>query len=199
MNNRLRVAVIGVGHLGQHHARLLAALDGADLVGVVDTKPGRADEVAAKYGTKAWPSASDLNGHVDAVTIAVPTVSHLEVALPFLERGVAALVEKPLAPTVADAERQVDGLQLLVDEEPRATPRHDRWERREQGVDRGRRRRRGFLRRASRLLSTRRAARLAATASCLGRNLLRSRPGDSSAVGRQSIQDDSLNGPKKRP
>jgi predicted dehydrogenase len=108
MSDRLRVAVIGVGHLGQHHARLLAALDGVDLVGVVDTKPGRADEVAAKYGTRAWPAASDLNGHVDAVTIAVPTVSHLEVALPFLERGVAALVEEPLAPTVADAERLIE-------------------------------------------------------------------------------------------
>jgi predicted dehydrogenase len=108
MNSRLRVAVIGVGHLGQHHARLLAALDGVELVGVVDTKPGRADEVAAKYGTKAWPAATDLIGRIDAVTIAVPTVSHLEVALPFLERGVAALVEKPLAPTVADAERLIE-------------------------------------------------------------------------------------------
>jgi predicted dehydrogenase len=108
MNSRLRVAVIGVGHLGQHHARLLAALDGVELVGVVDTKPGRADEVAAKYGTQAWPAATDLIGRIDAVTIAVPTVSHLEVALPFLERGVAALVEKPLAPTVADAERLIE-------------------------------------------------------------------------------------------
>jgi predicted dehydrogenase len=108
MNNRLRVAVIGVGHLGQHHARLLATMDEVELVGVVDTKPGRADEVAAKYGTSAWSAASDLNGRVDAVTIAVPTVSHLEVAVPFLARGVAALVEKPLAPTVADAERLIE-------------------------------------------------------------------------------------------
>jgi predicted dehydrogenase len=108
MSNRLRIAVIGVGHLGQHHARLLAEIDGVELVGVVDTKPGRADEVAAKYGTKAWPASSDLIGHIDAVTIAVPTVSHLAVALPFLERGVAALVEKPLAPTVPDAGRLID-------------------------------------------------------------------------------------------
>jgi predicted dehydrogenase len=107
MTNRLRVAVIGVGHLGQHHARLLSSMDGVELVGVVDTKPGRADEVAAKYGTKSWPASSALLGHVDAVTIAVPTVSHLEVALPFLERGVGALVEKPLASTVADAERLI--------------------------------------------------------------------------------------------
>jgi predicted dehydrogenase len=108
MTDRLRVAVIGVGHLGQHHARLLASIDGVELVGIVDIKPGRAEDIAAKYGTKAWPAASDLLGHVDAVTIAVPTVSHLDVALPFLERGVAALVEKPLAPTVADAERLID-------------------------------------------------------------------------------------------
>jgi predicted dehydrogenase len=108
MSDRLRIAVIGVGHLGQHHARLLRSMDGVELVGVVDTKPGRADEVAAKCGTRAWPSASELLGHVDAVSIAVPTVSHLDVALPFLERGVAALVEKPLAPTVAHAERLID-------------------------------------------------------------------------------------------
>jgi predicted dehydrogenase len=83
-------------------------MDGVELIGVVDTKPGRADEVAAKCGTRAWRSASDLLGHVDAVSIAVPTVSHLDVALPFLERGIAALVEKPLAPTVADAECLID-------------------------------------------------------------------------------------------
>jgi predicted dehydrogenase len=108
MNNRLRVAVIGVGHLGQHHARLLGSMDAVELVGVVDAKPGRAEEIAAKCGTKAWPVGADLIGRVDAVTVAVPTVSHLDVTLPFLERGVAALVEKPLAPTVADADRLID-------------------------------------------------------------------------------------------
>lgn len=107
MTDRLRVAVIGVGHLGQHHARLLGSMEGVELVGVVDTKPGRADEIAEKFGTRAWPAA-DLTGRVDAVTIAVPTVSHLAVALPFLERGVAVLVEKPLASTVADADRLIE-------------------------------------------------------------------------------------------
>jgi predicted dehydrogenase len=107
MTDRLRIAVIGVGHLGQHHARLLGTMDGVELVGVVDTKPGRAEDVAARFGTKAWPVVSELLGRIDAVTIAVPTVAHLDVALPFLERGVAALVEKPLAPTVADAERLI--------------------------------------------------------------------------------------------
>ena len=107
MNERLRVAVIGVGHLGQHHARLFASMNEVELVGVVDSKPGRAEEVAAKYGT-ACATAGALLGRVDAVTVAVPTISHVEVALPFLERGVAVLVEKPLAPLVADADRLID-------------------------------------------------------------------------------------------
>jgi len=107
MTDRLRVGVIGVGHLGQHHARLLASMDGVELVGIVDTKPGRAEQVAATCGTRAWSAASDLLGRIDAVTVAVPTISHLDVALPFLERGVSALVEKPVAPTVADAERLI--------------------------------------------------------------------------------------------
>jgi predicted dehydrogenase len=79
-----------------------------ELIGVVDTKPGRADEIAAKHGTRAFASAGALVGHVDAVTVAVPTVSHVDVALPFLERGVAVLVEKPLASSVADADRLIE-------------------------------------------------------------------------------------------
>src|SRR5688572_4276712 len=108
MNERLRVAVIGVGHLGQHHARLFASMSDVELIGVVDTKPGRADEIAAAHGTRAFASAGALVGQIDAVTIAVPTVSHVDVALPFLERGVAVLVEKPLASTVADADRLIE-------------------------------------------------------------------------------------------
>jgi predicted dehydrogenase len=108
MNERLRVAVIGVGHLGQHHARLFASMSDVELIGVVDTKPGRADEIAATHQTRAFASAGALVGHIDAVTIAVPTVSHVDVALPFLERGVAVLVEKPLASTVADADRLIE-------------------------------------------------------------------------------------------
>ena len=60
MTAPLRVAVIGVGHLGQHHARLLAAMPGVELVGVVDTKPGRAEEIAAKYGAPAFTDARDV-------------------------------------------------------------------------------------------------------------------------------------------
>ena len=104
----LRMAVIGVGHLGQHHARLLASLDGVDLVGVVDTKPGRAQEVASKYGGQPFTEASAILNLVDAVSIAVPTESHVDVALPFLERGIPTLVEKPLAASVREADRLIE-------------------------------------------------------------------------------------------
>ena len=101
----VRMAVIGVGSVGQHHARILAAMPHAELVGVVDIKPDRAKEVAAQYGTAAYSNASELVGRVDAVSIATPTVSHVAVALPFVESGAAVLVEKPLAATVEDADR----------------------------------------------------------------------------------------------
>jgi predicted dehydrogenase len=104
----LRIAVVGVGHLGQHHARLLAAMEDVELVAVVDTRPGRAAEVAAKYGGQAFTDIVDMPDSVDAVSIAVPTESHVEVALPFLDRGVAVLVEKPMASSVADADRLID-------------------------------------------------------------------------------------------
>lgn len=106
--SKLRTAVIGVGHLGQHHARLLAAMDDVDLVGVVDTMPGRAADVAARHGTTAFLDAADVIGKVDAVTVAVPTEAHVEVALPFIERKVAVLIEKPLAGSVAEVDRLVN-------------------------------------------------------------------------------------------
>jgi predicted dehydrogenase len=103
----LRMAVIGVGALGQHHARVLASLPGVELVGVVDTRRERAAEVAARHGVPAYVDARDVLAHVDAVTVAVPTTSHVDVAIPFLERGTAVLLEKPLAASVADADRVV--------------------------------------------------------------------------------------------
>jgi predicted dehydrogenase len=103
----LRVAVIGVGHLGRHHARLLAAIPGVELSAVVDTNRARADEIAAASGTRAHTDYRDVIGRVDAVTLAVPTELHGEVALPFLEAGVAVLVEKPMARSVAEADELI--------------------------------------------------------------------------------------------
>ena len=85
----MRVAVIGVGHLGKHHARILASLPAVDLVAVADTNHARADEIAAAHNTRAVYTAHELIGQVDAVSIAVPTEQHLAVALPFLTAGVA--------------------------------------------------------------------------------------------------------------
>lgn len=104
---RLRVAVVGVGHLGKHHARLLAGIDGAELVAVVDTNADRAAEVASTTGARALSDVRDVPADVDAVTIAVPTELHRDIALPFLERGTAVLVEKPMTRTVAEGEELV--------------------------------------------------------------------------------------------
>ena len=105
MNPPLRVAVVGVGHLGQHHARVLAGLSGVSLVGVVDTDRARAAQVASATGTQAIPDVAALVGQVDAVSVAVPTESHAAVALPLLAAGVPVLVEKPMTRSLEDADR----------------------------------------------------------------------------------------------
>lgn len=101
----LRVAVVGVGHLGQHHVRLLSAISGVELVGAVDLRPERAAAVAGQYGVTPYADAAEVLEHVDAVSIAVPTESHETVAMPFLERGCAVLVEKPMAASLDQADR----------------------------------------------------------------------------------------------
>jgi predicted dehydrogenase len=103
----VRVAVVGVGHHGRNHARILSALAGAELVAVVDTNAARAAEVAAACGGRPSADARAIVGDVDAVTIAVPTGQHVDVALPFIEAGAAVLVEKPMAGTLADADRLI--------------------------------------------------------------------------------------------
>jgi predicted dehydrogenase len=104
-DDALRIAVIGVGHLGQHHARILGTLDGVRLAAVVDTKPGRAEEIASKNGTVGLTEYQQLlDGAVDGVVVAVPTEIHRDVALPFLERGIGVLVEKPMAHSLAEAD-----------------------------------------------------------------------------------------------
>jgi predicted dehydrogenase len=105
---RMRVAVVGVGHLGQHHARVLAAHPDVQLVAVADTRRDQAEAIAAKHGTQAVVDFAGLIDQVDAVTIAVPTVHHRAIAEVFLDRGIATMIEKPLAPTLADAQALVE-------------------------------------------------------------------------------------------
>jgi len=100
---KLRVGVIGVGHLGQHHARLYATLSGATLVGVTDRDPKRAQTIADKQGVHVYPEIAALLPHVDAVSIAVPTSAHHAVAKLCLDAGVHVLVEKPITVTLAEA------------------------------------------------------------------------------------------------
>jgi predicted dehydrogenase len=104
----VRVAVVGVGHLGRHHARVLASLDGAALIGVVDADAGRASEVAAANHTEAIATVADLIGRVDAVSIAVPTEAHAAVALPLMAAGIHVLVEKPMTRSVAEADQLLE-------------------------------------------------------------------------------------------
>ena len=106
--SRLRVGVVGVGHVGQHHARIMAALSDVDLVAVVDVNKDRAIAVAETTGALAETNIDALVGRVDAVNIAVPTDVHMEVALPFLERGISVLVEKPISCSVTDADALID-------------------------------------------------------------------------------------------
>ena len=112
MPDPLRTAVVGIGHLGRHHARLLAAMDGVSLVAVVDTVLARAEDAAATTGARAITDYREVLSDVDAVVIAVPTEIHRAIALPFLERGVATLVEKPLSRSVSDAEAIVEAARL---------------------------------------------------------------------------------------
>jgi predicted dehydrogenase len=123
----LRVAVVGVGHLGKHHARILSALSGVELVAVVDTNRARAAEIAAANGTRAAFESQELLGQVDAVTIAVPTELHCDIALPFLHAGVPVLVEKPIARSLEEADRMIEaaadaGVVLAVGHTERFNP-----------------------------------------------------------------------------
>jgi predicted dehydrogenase len=104
----LRVAVVGVGHLGKHHARILASLPGVELVAVVDTNRARAEEIAAAHRTQPLFDARDLTGRVDAVTIAAPTEIHNSLALPLLRAGTGVLVEKPMASSLAEADEMIE-------------------------------------------------------------------------------------------
>ena len=101
--NRTKVAVIGCGHLGTIHARLLAAREDVELVAVVDPSAASRDRVAQAHGCKALAEPCELVGLVAAAIVAAPTGLHAAVSLPLLEAGLDLLVEKPIAASVEDA------------------------------------------------------------------------------------------------
>jgi predicted dehydrogenase len=101
----LKVGVVGVGSLGFHHARILREVEGAALVGIQDSNPARLAQVSAELGVMAYDSMEKLLDRIQACVVAVPTTAHERVARAALERGVHVLVEKPIAPDLAAADR----------------------------------------------------------------------------------------------
>jgi predicted dehydrogenase len=123
----LRAGVVGVGHLGQHHARLYAALPDSTLIGVTDQDRGRARLIAEQHGAQMFEELSDLLKAVDVVSIAVPTSAHYGVARVCLEAGKHVLVEKPIAVKPAEARELVKlaeakGCRLQVGHSERFNP-----------------------------------------------------------------------------
>jgi predicted dehydrogenase len=104
----IEVGVFGVGSLGQWHAEKYHQIPGAHLVGVFDADFSRAQEIAAKYETKAFESAKELAKEISAASVVVPTDLHREVAGWLLEEGKHLLVEKPIASTTEEAEQLVE-------------------------------------------------------------------------------------------
>jgi len=103
-SRRLRVAVVGVGHLGTLHARIYRENTRCELVALVDPQGDSVRALAAELGCRACEDVSELPGDLDAVSIAVPSTLHARIAIPLLERGIPCLIEKPLAASVSEAE-----------------------------------------------------------------------------------------------
>ncbi len=123
----MRIAVIGVGHLGKIHARIYKELPNVELVAVVDSREAEAKTVAEKLTTQAMSDYHDLLGKVDAVSIATPTVSHFAIAWDFLQAGAHVLLEKPMTPSVREAAALVElaaqkNLKIQVGHSERCNP-----------------------------------------------------------------------------
>lgn len=104
MSDKVKVGVIGVGALGRHHTRLYQQCDHADLVGIYDVNPEQAKKIAEELSTKVFPEIEDLAREVDALSIAVPTNYHYQVALDLLNQGKHLLIEKPITVTIEEAD-----------------------------------------------------------------------------------------------
>jgi len=125
--NQLNCIVVGVGHLGKHHARILASMPNAKLVAVVDPDRERGRQVAGLHSTRYLPDVSMLDEPPDAAVVAAPTLKHLALASYLLQRGIAVMVEKPMTTTVEDADALIElarksGAQLHVGHVERFNP-----------------------------------------------------------------------------
>ena len=102
--DKLRIAVIGVGHLGEYHVQKYKGIPGVELVGVVDVDADRVTEIAQRYDTKAYGDHRDILDRVDAVSLAVTTEMHFEVAKDILQKGIHMLIEKPITYDLREAD-----------------------------------------------------------------------------------------------
>jgi predicted dehydrogenase len=103
--SKIKCGVAGVGSLGQHHARIYAALPGAELTGIFEANDARAAEICAKYNCRRFATLEELGDACDAVSVVVPTDKHAAVALPLLEKGCHLLIEKPICASLVEAEQ----------------------------------------------------------------------------------------------
>jgi predicted dehydrogenase len=104
----VRIGVVGTGVMGRHHVRNLAAIPEADLVGVYDARAEVAEAIASEHGTQAFTQIDELAGAIDAAVVAAPTVHHAEIGCALLARGIHVLMEKPIAPGLAEADRLIE-------------------------------------------------------------------------------------------
>lgn len=102
---KIRCGVVGVGSLGQHHARIYASLPGVEFVGIYEASDARAAEICAKFNCRRFATLEALGEACDAVSVVVPTDRHAEVALPLLARKTHLLIEKPICASLEEAER----------------------------------------------------------------------------------------------
>lgn len=108
MSQTLKIAVIGVGHLGKWHADKYAASPDCDLLAVVDNNPKNAEQIAQKHGARAVSDYHDILSQVDAVSLAVPTSLHYKIARDILEAGIHCLIEKPITETIEEASTLIE-------------------------------------------------------------------------------------------
>jgi predicted dehydrogenase len=101
---KIRVAVVGAGEFGRNHARVYREIEGVELVGVLDQNAARAGAIAQEFGVRAFSNMEELQGAVDAASVAVPTVSHAEAGCRLMALGIDVLVEKPMAASLAEAD-----------------------------------------------------------------------------------------------
>jgi predicted dehydrogenase len=124
---KLRIGVVGVGHIGSNHARIYSELPNAQLVAILDIDPARADEIGGKYKAKAVASLNEFAGMIDAASVATPTSAHFSIARDLLAQGKHLLIEKPITEKTSDARDLVQmaaekGLVLQVGHVERFNP-----------------------------------------------------------------------------